>query len=52
MRKVRMFLVALGVAVWSLPAAPAGAVICHDQPGMCCDDPVILGKPVDLPIDC
>jgi hypothetical protein len=54
MRKVKLFLAVIGMALASLPvtAAPAGAVVCHDQPGMCCEDPVILGKPIDIPMDC
>jgi hypothetical protein len=54
LRKIRMFLGAIGLALASLPVAavPAGAVVCHDRPGMCCEDPVILGKTIDIPIDC
>lgn len=53
MRKLRMALGALVLALASLPvvATPAAAVECHDNPGMCCEDPVILGKPVNV-IDC
>ena len=53
MRKVRLFLGAMLIALTSLPltAAPATAVVCHDQPGMCCEDPELFGKPINV-IDC
>lgn len=53
MRRVKLLLAAVGLALASLPvvAAPAGAVVCHDEPGMCCEDPVILGKGINV-IDC
>ena len=46
MRKVKIVLAAVVMAVSSLVAfaSPAGAVVCHDEPGMCCEDPTILGK--------
>lgn len=49
-----MLLGAVGLALASLPvaAAPAGAVVCHDRPGMCCEDPEVLGKTIDIPMDC
>ncbi|HJR46414.1 MAG TPA: hypothetical protein VJ927_12505 [Actinomycetota bacterium] len=53
MRKVRLFLATVVIALAALPvtAAPAAAVVCHDQPGMCCEDPEVLGKPINV-IDC
>jgi hypothetical protein len=44
-KKLKMFLVVSVTALASLSiAAPANAVVCHDDPGSCCGGIVILGK--------
>ena len=50
MRKVKILLAATVMAFSSLVAVagPAGAVVCHEEPGSCCEDPTILGKEYNL----
>ena len=44
-KRLKLLLVGCVVAVGSLGiAAPANAVVCHDDPGSCCGGVVILGK--------
>ena len=44
-KKLRTLVIGAIVAVGSLSvAAPAQAVVCHDDPGQCCQGIVILGK--------
>ena len=44
-KKLKLLLVGAAVTVTSLGiAAPANAVVCHDDPGSCCGGIVILGK--------
>jgi hypothetical protein len=52
MGKLRLVLVGAIVAAWSMSfAAPAGAVVCVEEPGSCCESVEVLGKEV-LHIDC
>jgi hypothetical protein len=53
MRKLKLFLAATVLALGTLPfiASPASAVVCHDNPGGCCEDVTVLGKTI-LHIDC
>jgi hypothetical protein len=52
MRKIKIFLVALGMALGTLPiASPAHAVVCHDYPGGCCGEVTVAGKTI-IRIDC
>ena len=44
-KKMKLLLVGAVVAVGSLGiAAPANAVVCHDDPGSCCGGITIMGK--------
>ena len=46
MRRVKIVVAAVVMAFSSMVAfaGPAGAVVCMEEPGSCCEDPVILGK--------
>jgi hypothetical protein len=52
-RKIRILIVVASMVWLSILAAapPAAGIVCHDQPGMCCEDVEILGKTI-IPIDC
>ena len=53
MRSIRVLLVTFALGVWLAlaTALPAGAVVCHDYPGGCCEDVTVLGKTI-IHIDC
>ena len=53
MRKIKILLVTGSMVSLSILAAapPAASVVCHDEPGMCCEDIEVLGKTI-IPIDC
>ncbi len=48
MRGIRKLVLALTVALAAVPfaAAPASAVVCHEEPGSCCGDVKVLGKTI------
>jgi hypothetical protein len=52
-RRLKTFIVAAVLALAAVPfaAAPAGAVVCHENPGSCCGEVKVLGKTI-LRIDC
>lgn len=49
MRRLSLLIVAIGIVVGSFPVSPANAENC-DEPGGCCKDVVVLGKPTGLQI--
>ena len=53
MKRLKTFLVATVLALAAVPfaAAPANAVVCHENPGSCCGDVTVLGKTI-LTINC
>ena len=51
-RKLKSLVIVAVVALGSLSiAAPAQAVVCHDNPGQCCGGVEVLGKEI-FRIDC
>ena len=51
-KKLKLFLVVSVTALASLSiAAPAQAVVCHENPGSCCGGVEVLGKEI-FRIDC
>jgi hypothetical protein len=53
MKRIRAFLITATLAITSVVvfAPSAGAVLCNDHPGGCCEDVTVLGKTI-LHIDC
>ena len=49
MRRLSLLFVAVGIVLASFPLSPAHAKGC-DEPGGCCKDVVVLGKPTGLQI--
>jgi hypothetical protein len=50
MRRIKILVATTIMAFSSLVAvaAPANAVVCHEDINSCCEDPVILGKEYNL----
>lgn len=46
--RIKKLVLVLTVALAAVPfaAAPANAVVCHEEPGSCCGDVKVLGKTV------